>query len=175
MSARKIGLAVAVLTGIAAPAVAHHSFAMFDADKTVTLKGVVKELEWTNPHVWMRMMVIDPATEKPLQYALEMGSVARSTYDGWKKDSVKPGDPITLTVHPLKDGSRGGMYLSAELADGHKLGRTGPAAGRPRVSPARSADPPIDCGSAGFGGCSHFCRGGDLCQCRGASGSAAPR
>jgi hypothetical protein len=77
------------------------------------------------------MMVVDPATGKAQQYALEMGSVARSTYDGWKKDSVKPGDAITLTIHPLKDGSRGGMYLAAELADGQKLGRTGPAVGRP--------------------------------------------
>jgi hypothetical protein len=130
MNGKIVGLA-AVLTGIAVPVVAHHSFAMFDADKTVTLKGIVKELEWTNPHVWMRMMVVDPKTGKPLQYALEMGSVARSTYDGWKKDTVRPGDAVTLTIHPLKDGSRGGMYLAAELADGTKLGRTGPAVGRP--------------------------------------------
>jgi Family of unknown function (DUF6152) len=143
MNARKIGLAVTILIGIAMPAVAHHSFAMFDPDKTVTLKGVVKELEWTNPHVWMRMMVVDPATGKPMQYALEMGSVARSTYDGWKKDSVKPGDGITLTIHPLKDGSRGGMYLAAELADGKKFGRTGPAVGRPTARlPGQIGGPP---------------------------------
>lgn len=131
MHGKKVGFAATMLVCITAPAFAHHSFAMFDADKTVTLKGTVKELEWTNPHVWMRMMVVDPATGKPLQYALEMGSVARSTYDGWKKDTVRPGDQITLTIHPLKDGARGGMYLSAELADGKKFGRTGPAVGRP--------------------------------------------
>ena len=143
MNARKIAFAASMLAGIAAPAFAHHSFAMFDADKTVTLKGVVKELEWTNPHVWMRMMVADPATGKVLQYALEMGSVARSTYDGWKKDTVKPGDAITLTIHPLKDGSRGGMYLAAELADGHRLGRTGPAVGRPTARlPGQIGGPP---------------------------------
>jgi hypothetical protein len=131
MHGKSVVFSAAMLTCISAPAFAHHSFAMFDADKTVTLKGTVKELEWTNPHVWMRMMVVDPATGKPLQYALEMGSVARSTYDGWKKDTVRPGDQITLTIHPLKDGARGGMYLSAELADGKKFGRTGPAVGRP--------------------------------------------
>ena len=143
MNAKSIGLVATMLTGIVAPAAAHHSFSMFDADKTVTLKGVVKELEWGNPHVWMRMMVVDPATGKALQYALEMGSVARSTYDGWKKDTVKPGDAITLTIHPLKDGSRGGMYLAAELPDGKKLGRTGPAVGRPTARlPGQIGGPP---------------------------------
>jgi quinoprotein glucose dehydrogenase len=102
-----------------------------DPDKSITLKGTVKEFEWNNPHVWIRIMVVDPTTGKPVQYALEMGSVARSTYDGWKRDSVKPGDLLTITMHPLKDGSRGGMYLSAELADGHRFGRTGPAVGLP--------------------------------------------
>jgi len=62
-----------------------------------------------------RIMVMDQATGKPLQYAMEMGSVARSTYDGWKRDSVKPGDAVTVSIHPLKDGSRGGMYLSPSL------------------------------------------------------------
>ena len=122
-----IGLAAAV----ALPALAHHSFAMFDPDKTVVLNGSVKELEWTNPHVWIRLMVLDLATGKVLQYAVEMGSVARSTYDGWKPDTVKPGDTVSVSMHPNKDGSRGGMYLSAKLADGRELGRTGPAVGRP--------------------------------------------
>ncbi|HXJ00453.1 MAG TPA: DUF6152 family protein [Micropepsaceae bacterium] len=145
MNAKRIGLAALVLTGIAAPAVAHHSFAMFDQSKTVTLKGVVRELEWTNPHVWIRVMVPDQATGKPLQYAFEMGSVPRSTYDGWKKDTVKPGDAITLTIHPLKDGSRGGMYLAAQLADGTKLGRTGPAVGRPTARlPGQTGGPPLE-------------------------------
>jgi hypothetical protein len=112
----------------AAPALAHHSFAMFDPDKTVTLKGTVKEFEWTNPHSWIRIMVMDP-NGKATQYALEMGSPARSTFDGWKKDSLKPGDVISVTMHPLKDGSRGGMYLSAVLPDGKQMGRTGPAVG----------------------------------------------
>ena len=114
--------------GFAAPAFAHHSFAMFDQEKTVVYKGVVKEFEWNNPHVWLRVAVTDPAG-KPLNYAFEMGSVRRSMLDGWKSDSVKPGDAISVTIHPLKDGSRGGMYLAAQLANGKKFGRTGPAVG----------------------------------------------
>ena len=145
MKGKIVGFAAAVLTGIAAPALAHHSFAMFDQDKTVTYKGTVKELEWTNPHVWLRVTVVDQATGKPLQYALEMGSVARSTYDGWKRDSVKPGDAVTITIHPLKDGSRGGMYLGAELADGKSFGRTGPAVGKPTARlPGQTGGPPLE-------------------------------
>ena len=128
---RILGFAAVALAASTAPAFAHHSFAMFDPAKTVSLTGTVKELEWQNPHVWLQIMVMDQASGKPIRYSLEMGSVARSTYDGWKKDSVRPGDAITVTLHPLKDGSRGGMYLSAELPTGQKFGRTGPAVGLP--------------------------------------------
>ena len=145
MSGKTVGVAAVAAVAFAVPAFAHHSFAMFDQEKTITLKGTVKEFEWNNPHVWLRIMVMDQATGKPLQYAFEMGSVARSTYDGWKRDSVKPGDALTITIHPLKDGSRGGMYLAAELADGHKFGRTGPAVGRPTARlPGQTGGPPLE-------------------------------
>jgi Family of unknown function (DUF6152) len=129
MKLTAISLAAIAAVAFVAPAFAHHSFAMFDQDKTVTFKGTVKEFEWSNPHVWLRVMVVDQATGKALQYAFEMGSVRRSMLDGWKADSVKPGDTITVTIHPLKDGARGGMYLSAALASGKSFGRTGPAVG----------------------------------------------
>jgi len=74
MNMKALGLAAATITAIAAPAFAHHSFSMFDADKTVTLSGTVKEFEWTNPHAWLRIMVNDPAAGKAVQYAVEMGS-----------------------------------------------------------------------------------------------------
>ena len=133
MNFAQLGLAAAAIftAASAAPALAHHSFAMFDASKTIVLKGAVREFDWGNPHVWLTMMVEDHATGKPVQYALEMGSVARSTYDGWKRDTVKPGDAVTVSMHPNKDGSRGGMYLSVQLPNGRKLGRTGPAVGLP--------------------------------------------
>jgi len=145
MNRKIIVVAVAVLMGIAAPAAAHHSFAMFDPDKTVTLKGTVKDFEWQNPHVWLEMMVMDQVSGKSVKYSLEMGSVARSTYDGWKKDTVRPGDAITATMHPLKDGSRGGMYLSVELPSGQKFGRTGPAVGKPTARlPGQVGGPPLE-------------------------------
>ena len=145
MNRTRIAVIAVALMGIAAPAVAHHSFAMFDPEKAVVLKGTVKDFEWQNPHVWLEMMVVDQATGKPVKYSLEMGSVARSTYDGWKKDTVRPGDSITATMHPLKDGSRGGMYLSVELPSGQKFGRTGPAVGKPTARlPGQTGGPPVD-------------------------------
>ncbi len=129
MNYKALSLAAIATAAFAAPAFAHHSFAMFDQSKTVTYKGTVKEFEWINPHSWIRLTVVDQATGKEAQYAFEMGSPARSTYDGWTRDTLKPGDVITVTVAPLKDGSRGGMYLGADLPNGKHLGRTGPAVG----------------------------------------------
>jgi len=108
-----------------APAFAHHSFSMFDADKTVTLTGTVKEFEWTNPHAWLRIMVNDQTAGKAVQYALEMGSPGQQSRVGWKPDSVKPGDKVTVTIHPLKDGSRGGQFITAMLPNGAILGNGG--------------------------------------------------
>jgi hypothetical protein len=122
--------AVVAVSLCAAPALAHHSFAMFDQTKAVTLKGTVKELEWSNPHAWLRVEIVDATTGKPQQYAFEMGSVARSTFDGWTRNTVKPGDVVSVTMAPLRDGSRGGMYLGIDLPNGKHLGRTGPAVGK---------------------------------------------
>jgi hypothetical protein len=128
MTFKALSLAAIAIGIFAAPAFAHHSFAMFDQTKSVSLKGTVKELEWSNPHAWLRVDVTD-AAGKPLHYAFEMGSVARSTYDGWTRETVKPGDVVTVLIAPLKDGSRGGMFLGIDLPSGKHLGRTGPAVG----------------------------------------------
>ena len=112
---------IIALTGIAlsfaAPAVAHHSFAMFDREKAVTLSGIVKEYEWTNPHVWIHLMAPD-AQGAPREWSFEMQSVQQDSAAGWRPDSVKPGDKVSIEYHPLKDGSRGGQLMSATLANG---------------------------------------------------------
>ena len=125
MNIRALGLAGLASLAIGMPAFAHHSFAMFDSDKTVTITGAVKEFEWTNPHAWLRVMVQDQASGKQLQWALEMGSPGQQAQRGWKPDSVKPGDKITITLHPLKDGSRGGQLLTAVLPSGQQLSNGG--------------------------------------------------
>jgi hypothetical protein len=121
----KMSILAAAIAAYAAPALAHHSFSMFDKDKTVKISGTLKEFEWTNPHAWLHVMTEENG--KQVEWSFEMGSVGQVAAQGWKADTVKPGDKITVEAHPLKDGSRGGQYRVATLADGRVLGQGGGA------------------------------------------------
>ena len=121
MNLKVASLTALVVAAFAAPALAHHSFAMFDADKTVTLSGTVKEFEWVNPHSWLRVMVNDDKSGKPALWALELSSPSRLITMGMHANSVKPGDVVTVTFHPMKDGSRGGQFIQAKLPDGKEI------------------------------------------------------
>jgi len=125
MKLSTLGLASVVAVAFVAPALAHHSFAMFDQDKTVTVSGTVKEMEWTNPHSWLRVMLKNATTGKDEQWGFEMGPPAQQIRRGWEPDSFKPGDKVTLDMHPLKDGSRGGQLVNAILPNGQKVGGAG--------------------------------------------------
>jgi hypothetical protein len=107
-----IGLATAVLA-TASTASAHHSFAMFDNTKSVTLDGTVKEFQWTNPHAWVQLVVKDPVTGKDAEWSIEGGSPNGLARQGWKRTSLKPGDKASIVIHPLKDGTPGGSLVSA--------------------------------------------------------------
>lgn len=110
--------AAAATTG---PAQAHHSFAMFDRTKTETISGVVKEFEWTNPHSWIHMTVPDK-DGKDAVWSFEIGGGPTSLgRKGWKRKSFAPGDKITMVMHPLRDGGRGGQLVSATTAAGEVL------------------------------------------------------
>ena len=111
-------------------ALAHHSFAMFDQSTTVTLEGTVKEFRWTNPHVFIEMLVEDDTgTEE--QWSIEMTSPEHLARAGWRPATLKPGDAITLSIHPMRDGIKGGQYLSG-------IGPNGPLAGS-RFAPPEPA------------------------------------
>ena len=125
MKLSTLGLASVMAAAFVAPALAHHSFAMFDADKTITVSGTVQQLEWTNPHTWLRVMVVNKESGKSERWGFEMGPPAQQIRRGWESDSLKPGDSVTLDMHPLKDGSRGGQLVSAILPDGRKVGGAG--------------------------------------------------
>jgi hypothetical protein len=112
------GAAVAAASGAA---YAHHSFAMFDADTKVTLEGVVKEFQWTNPHAWIMLTVADKEG-KAEPWAIELGGPSGLVRQGWKPKTLTPGMPVTLTIHPLKDGSHGGQFMAVKLPDGTELG-----------------------------------------------------
>ena len=120
----KLKLLVVVAFGAlgAVQASAHHSFAMFDPEKLLTQTGTVKEFEWTNPHVWLHVMVPDAASGKSLEYSFEMQAVPQAMSGGWRADTVKPGDKVSVEYHPLRDGSRGGELVAATVPDGRRLG-----------------------------------------------------
>lgn len=107
----------------AGPAVAHHSFAMFDLSKTTTIEGNVKEFRWTNPHVFIQMLVEnDSGTEE--EWSIEMTSPEHLARAGWRPGTLKPGDHLTLSIHPMRDGIAGGQYLSGAGPDETTAGST---------------------------------------------------
>src|SRR5258707_5812793 len=124
MNMKVVSLTALVAAAFTAPAVAHHSFAMFDATKNVTLQGTVKEFEWTNPHSWLRVMVNDEKTGKSVMWALELSSPARLITMGMHSDSVKTGDVVSVTFHPMSDGTRGGQFIQAMLRSGRAIIRS---------------------------------------------------
>ena len=112
---------VAVVSLASAPAFAHHSFAMFDNQKTIVLDGTVKAFQWTNPHSWVQIVVKDPATGKEVEWSVEGGSPNGLARQGWKRTSLKPGDKAQVVIHPLKDGTAGGSLVTVSV-NGVKIG-----------------------------------------------------
>jgi hypothetical protein len=107
---------------LAAPAAAHHSYAMFDMTRTVALDATVTQFKWQNPHSFIVADVKVPdGTE---QWNIEMTAPANLVQEGWKRTSVKPGDHVTIYVHPLRSGAKGGSFSGVKLADGSVLGQT---------------------------------------------------
>lgn len=104
---------------VAPPAQAHHSFAMFDQSRQTTLKGVVSRLEWANPHTYVVIAVNDHG--KMVQYNLECSSPNELTRWGWKPHTLKVGDPVTVSMFPMRDGRPGGLVVSITMSDGTEL------------------------------------------------------
>ena len=110
-----------VLVMFSPPAYVHHSGAMFDMSKQVQITGTVIEFNWTNPHTSFKVSV--PASDgTSAVWAIEMNSPNNLVREGWKRTTLKPGDKVTVTVRPLRDGKPGGQYVGIKLADGTSLG-----------------------------------------------------
>lgn len=109
--------ALAMAAGLAAPAFAHHSTAMFDMDHQVDLKGTVKDFQWTQPHTWI-VFEVPNASGGSDEYGIEGMSPSYLGRNGWSKHTLSPGDKVTLSIHPLKDGRKGGFDASVTFADG---------------------------------------------------------
>jgi Family of unknown function (DUF6152) len=107
------------------PAVAHHSTAMYDMEKTVTLKGAIKAFHWTNPHCWIQVLVLGPTGDE--EWNIQLGPPTKLYREDWKPLMYKPGDSITALVHPMRNGTRQGLLISSTGSDGKPTG-TGSAA-----------------------------------------------
>jgi hypothetical protein len=119
LSARRIraGLAAALLA--CGPVSAHHSYAMFDFRQSLTLNGVVREFQWTNPHCFLQVVVTEQGANR--EWSVEMSAPADIYRKGWRPGSLKPGDRVAVTIHPDRDGSSGGTYVSALGPDGKPM------------------------------------------------------
>lgn len=108
------------------PAMAHHSAAMFDSSKRITVEGTVKDWQWTNPHSWLQLVVTNDKGEST-EMGFELGSPNTLTRNGFRKDSFKAGDKVTVVGSPRKDGAPGGALVQVKTAEGTWL-QWGPGA-----------------------------------------------
>lgn len=104
----------------AAPISAHHANAVFDTEKTVTVKGTVTEWFWANPHCLLRFDVAGDNGESA-HWVGETQAPINMIGNGWRRDSFKPGDEITVSLRPLRNGKPGGSIQSVVLPDGKIL------------------------------------------------------
>ena len=116
MNLRLAGLAAIAAAAFAAPALAHHSWAIYDTDRTITLQGTVKEFEWVNPHSWLRVVANDERTGRQVLWTFELGAPSQLIETGMHANSLRPGDVVTVTFHPRKDGSRAGVIVRGPVA-----------------------------------------------------------
>ena len=117
---RTWSLAIAFAALTLGTALAHHSTAEFDYSKEVTIKGRVKEVQWTNPHSYIQVLVDGESGEK-IQWSVEIGSPTLNVNLGWRKDSVKPGDVVTMNLAPTRNGKPHGTLRVLTFADGRQL------------------------------------------------------
>jgi hypothetical protein len=115
-------LGALALSLAAVPAYAHHSYAMFDATRTVALNGTVKQFQFTNPHSWIQVMA-PGANGALVEWSVQMGAPFELVRAGMGPQTLKPGDRIVLQIHPAKDGGAAGSFLSAADGDGHPIGK----------------------------------------------------
>ncbi len=114
--------AVALIAGAAGTALAHHSNAHFDQSAHISLEGEVVEYQLINPHAFIYLNVEDESGEV-IEWSLQTGgNVGRLIRANWSQDSVAPGDVITATLAPMRDGTPGGLLVDITLPDGTVLG-----------------------------------------------------
>lgn len=119
---RKIAACVATLSmlGMSAAVTAHHSTAMYDYRKSMTMTGTVTVFQWTNPHMFIKAKVPD-AAGKEVEWNIECGTPNINGRHGWKRSDLKPGDKVVMDIHPMLDGTAAGTLVTVKLPDGRTL------------------------------------------------------
>jgi hypothetical protein len=105
-------LALFLLLVTAIPIKAHHSAAMYDHEKDVTIDGTVKEWQWTNPHVFLQVLVTD-SKGVTTEWSIEGGAATNMKRAGWERTAFNFGDKVSVVFHPLKSGAPGGTVITA--------------------------------------------------------------
>jgi hypothetical protein len=136
---RRLNAAVLVLSPLAmGMAAAHHSTAEFDYTKQLTIQGKVKEVQWTNPHSYIQLLVpVENGT--PVEWSVEIGSPSLNVNLGWRKNSVVAGDEVTMLLSPARNGTPYGTLRVLTFGDGRELkGVAAQVGNRPAPAPAQS-------------------------------------
>ena len=127
-----LGIGVSIFS---LPLFAHHGAAAYDMGKSVTLKGTVTQWVWANPHCILQLDVTDDGGQV-VQWSAETENPSSMVHYGYTKQSLKPGDQVTLTVIPAKNGKPFGRIVEVVLPNGQKL------AGRGIQGPTKAEDYP---------------------------------
>jgi len=127
---RRMMILAALIAGGISVAVAHHSAAAFDTTTEKTVTGTVQKFNYTNPHTWIWL---DVANDKGGvdTWGFEGMSPNYLSRRGWTRSTLKPGDKLTITFRPMRDGEKGGMFVNAKRPDGEVLTMTGGAITEP--------------------------------------------
>jgi Family of unknown function (DUF6152) len=112
MNRRFVRILVSLLIITALPVYAHHSGAIYDREKDVTIEGTVKEWQWTNPHVFLQVLVTD-SKGVSTEWSIEGGALTNMKRAGWERSGFNFGDKVTVIFHPLKSGAPGGTVIEA--------------------------------------------------------------
>jgi hypothetical protein len=118
-------LALAAALVAAAPAgqaQAHHSFAMFDQTKEVTVTGTVRQFQWTNPHSYIQLVAKD-SSGKDVEWSMEMGAPMYLYARGWRPSTLKAGMVVAIRINPLRNGKPGGVVIDVTTPDGKPIGK----------------------------------------------------
>lgn len=116
----RAALFASLLAGGTGVALAHHSFAAFDVTTQKEISGTVKKFDWTNPHTWVWVDVTNDhgSTDTWGFEGMSPNFLARR---GWNRSTLKPGDKVTVTFRPMKNGDKGGMWVTGKRPDGQVL------------------------------------------------------